>query len=81
MVNRHGPMMETGLFSGFKFIFDAILIGGIGFLIAGPIGLMLGLIVAALLYVQRTLAPKKVAREKPSQSWLENVFDRVLGKP
>lgn len=67
--------------SAFKTAFDMIVLGSLGFVIAGPLGLMLGLVVAALLSVGPALKLARPEPPQPRQSWMESVFDRVLGKP
>lgn len=67
--------------SAFKTAFDMVVLGLLGFLVLGPLGLMLGLAVAALLSVGRALKPARPKSSEPRQSWMESVFDRVLGKP
>lgn len=67
--------------AAFKTAFDMVVLGLLGLLVLGPLGLMLGLIVAALLAVARAMKPARVKPSGPKQNWLENVFDRVLGKP
>lgn len=63
----------------FKTAFDMIVLGSLGFVVAGPLGLMLGLVVAALLSVGRALKPARPKPSEPRSNWLESVFDRVLG--
>ncbi len=67
--------------SALKTLFDMIVLGLLGFVVLGPLGLMLGLVVAALLAVARAVKPARPKPSGPKQNWLENVFDRVLGKP